>query len=144
MLKRSWPLLTLAFVLATRPAPLRAQDVSYRVVVHVTNPVTRLTREQTSQIFCVSDAVDNRKPVLPVDQPADSPVRRASRSRCTGADRVGADLLAATDVRGAGVAPRNGHPTPRCSLHPAVPQRHRLRDRDATLGSDVTVVIVTP
>ena len=52
MPKRPWLLLTLAFVLATRPAPLRAQDVAYRVVVHVTNPVTRLTREQASQIFC--------------------------------------------------------------------------------------------
>ena len=80
MLKR--PLAALAVLVlcaAPAPAPLWAQqDVSYRVVVHISNPVARITREQASQIFLRKVGLwDNRKQVLPVDQAADSPVRRA-------------------------------------------------------------------
>lgn len=60
------------------PVRLRAQDVDYRVVVHSSNAVTRLTRDQVSKIFLRKVTLwDNRKPVLPVDQTADAPVRRA-------------------------------------------------------------------
>lgn len=56
---------------------LLAQDVSYRVVVNAVNPVTRLSRDQLSQIFLRKVTLwDNRQPVLPIDQAADSPVRR--------------------------------------------------------------------
>jgi len=74
MPQRRWPVLALALLLAT---PLGAQDVPYRVVVHASNPIARLTRTQVSQIFLRKATLwDNRQPVLPVDQAADSPVRR--------------------------------------------------------------------
>jgi len=58
-------------------ASLGAQDVPYRVVVHASNPVARLTRDQVSQIFLRKVTLwDNRQPVLPVDQSTDAPVRR--------------------------------------------------------------------
>src|SRR5436190_21464965 len=76
MFKRPFAVAAVLVLCAARLAA--QQEVSYRVVVHVTNPVARLTREQTSQIFLrVVTLWDNRKPVLPVDQPAESPVRRA-------------------------------------------------------------------
>lgn len=60
------------------PVRLRAQDVNYRVVVHTSNSVTRLSRDQVSKIFLRKVTLwDNRQPVLPVDQTAESPVRRA-------------------------------------------------------------------
>jgi ABC-type phosphate transport system substrate-binding protein len=59
-------------------APLRAQDVPYRVVVHASNPVARLTRDQVSKIFLRKVTLwDSRQPVLPVDQATDTPVRRS-------------------------------------------------------------------
>jgi ABC-type phosphate transport system substrate-binding protein len=59
-------------------ARLAAQDVSYRVVVNIANPIVRLSRDQVSRIFLRTITLwDNRQPVLPVDQTADSPVRRA-------------------------------------------------------------------
>jgi ABC-type phosphate transport system substrate-binding protein len=147
MLKRLWPLLTLAFVLATRPGPLRAQDVSYRVVVHVTNPVTRLTREQTSQIFLrVVTLWDNRKPVLPVDQPADSPVRRAFTKQ------VHRRTIASVQTywqqqtfAGRGVAPpERASDADVLAYIRQFPNGIGYVTADATLGSDVKVVIVTP
>jgi len=147
MLKRLWPLLTLAFVLATRPAPLRAQDVSYRVVVHVTNRVTRLTREQTSQIFLrVVTLWDNRKPVLPVDQPADSPVRRAFTKQ------VHRRTIASVQTywqqqtfAGRGVAPpERASDADVLAYIRQFPNGIGYVTADATLGSDVKVVIVTP
>ena len=73
---RGVPLVLVALFLAA-PPPVRAQDVPYRVVVHASNPVARLTRDQVSKIFLRKATLwDNRQPVLPVDQTADSPVRR--------------------------------------------------------------------
>src|SRR6266850_8507782 len=147
MLKRSWPLLTLAFVLATRPAPLRAQDVSYRVVVHVTNPVTRLTREQTSQIFLrVVTLWDNRKPVLPVDQPADSPVRRAFTKQ------VHRRTIASVQTywqqqtfAGRGVAPpERATDGDVLAYIRQFPNGIGYVSADVTLGNDLKVIIVTP
>lgn len=64
-------------VLLHLPLPARAQDVAYRLVVHSSNSVTRLTRDQVSKIFLRKVTLwDNRQPVLPVDQASDSPVRR--------------------------------------------------------------------
>src|SRR6266850_4878984 len=147
MLKRSWPLLTLAFVLATRPAPLRAQDVSYRVVVHVTNPVTRLTREQTSQIFLRKATLwDNRKPVLPVDQAADSPLRRAFTKQ------VHRRTIASVQTywqqqtfAGFGVAPpERASDAEVLAYIRQFPGGIGYVGADAKLGSDIKVVVVTP
>ena len=56
---------------------LAGQDVAYRVVVHSSNRVSRLTRDQVSKIFLRKVTQwDSRQVVLPVDQGADSPVRR--------------------------------------------------------------------
>lgn len=79
MLRRLGWLLAIACTLplAAPVTALHAQDVSYRIVVNATNPVTRLTRDQVSKIFLRKVTLwDNRQPVLPVDQAADSPVRR--------------------------------------------------------------------
>ena len=67
-----------ALVLALLPSTiLRAQDVAYRLVVHASNPVASLTRDQVSKIFLRKVTQwDGHKPVLPVDQAPDSPVRR--------------------------------------------------------------------
>jgi ABC-type phosphate transport system substrate-binding protein len=68
----------LTATLALLPSPaLHAQDVGYRLVVHASNPIAHLTRNQVSQIFLRKVTQwDNRQPVLPIDQTADSPVRR--------------------------------------------------------------------
>lgn len=67
----------LLVAVALLPTSLPAQDVSYRVVVHKSNSVTRLTRDQVSKIFLRQLTFwENRQHVLPVNQPAESPVRR--------------------------------------------------------------------
>ena len=71
------PRLILLALLIPLPAGLRGQDVAYRVVVHRTNTVSRLSREQVSRIFLRKITQwDNHQPMLPVDQGSDSPVRR--------------------------------------------------------------------
>ena len=67
---------------ALLPASLGAQDVGYQVVVHKSNSVNRLTRDQVSKIFLRQLTFwENRQHVLPVDQHDDSPVRRAFTKR---------------------------------------------------------------
>jgi ABC-type phosphate transport system substrate-binding protein len=62
---------------ALLPASLPGQEVGYRVVVHTSNSVKQLTRDQVSRIVLRKVTLwDNRQPVLPVDQAAESPVRR--------------------------------------------------------------------
>ena len=68
----------LCLSLAVLPAVLRAQDTPYRVVVHRSNTISRLTRDQVSRLFLRKITQwDNRQPVLPVDQAPESPVRRS-------------------------------------------------------------------
>lgn len=68
--------------LALLHTPAGAQEVSYTLVVHASNPVKSLTREQVSRIFLRKVTLwDNRKPVLPVDQSPDAPVRRSFTKR---------------------------------------------------------------
>lgn len=71
-----WPiLLLLALPLSTI---LRAQDVPYRLIVHISNPITHLRRDQVSKIFLRQVTQwDNHLPVLPVDQTPESAVRRS-------------------------------------------------------------------
>ena len=72
-LTRSLPVLALLCA-----APLAAQDAPYRVVVNAANPIARLTRDQVSRIFLRKVTLwDNRQAVLPVDQVAESAVRRS-------------------------------------------------------------------
>lgn len=74
---RPGPIL-LSLALVAVPAVLAAQDVSYRVIVHRSNGVSQLSRDQVSRLFLRKISQwDDRQPVLPVDQTADSPVRRA-------------------------------------------------------------------
>jgi ABC-type phosphate transport system substrate-binding protein len=62
---------------ALLPVSLPGQEVGYRVVVHASNSVTHLSRDQVSRIFLRKVTLwDNRQAVLPVDQTAESPVRR--------------------------------------------------------------------
>jgi ABC-type phosphate transport system substrate-binding protein len=128
--------------------PVRAQqDVSYRVVVHVTNPVARLTRDQASQIFLRKVALwDNRKPVLPVDQPADSPVRR------TFTKQVHRRTIATVQTywqqqtfAGRGVAPpERASDADVLNYIRQFPNGIGYVNADADLGSDIKVLIVTP
>jgi ABC-type phosphate transport system substrate-binding protein len=75
MLRSGLVLIGLALNIA--PATVRGQDVSYRLVVHRSNVISRLSRDQVSRIFLRKITQwDNRQPVLPVDQLPDSPVRR--------------------------------------------------------------------
>lgn len=141
-------LLAVAAVFVLCAAPIAAQqEVSYRVVVHVTNPLARLTREQTSQIFLRKVSVwDNRQPVLPVDQPADSPVRRAFTKQ------VHRRTIASVQTywqqqtfAGRGVAPPERSSD--ADVLSYIRQFHNgigYVNADANLGTDIKVLIVTP
>ncbi len=132
MLKRPF---TAAALLLLYASPVVAQqDVSYRVVAHVTNPVARLTREQTSQIFLRQVAMwDNRRPVLPVDQPADSPVRRAFTKQVQ------------QTFAGRGVAPpERASDADVLNYIRQFPNAIGYVSADANLGNDIKVLIVTP
>src|SRR5258706_15087758 len=145
MLKRPF---TAAALLLLYASPVVAQqDVSYRVVAHVTNPVARLTREQTSQIFLRQVPMwDNRRPVLPVDQPADSPVRRAFTKQ------VHRRTIASVQTywqqqtfAGRGVAPPvRASDAEVLTYIRQFPNGIGYVNADVNLGSDIKVLIVTP
>lgn len=128
--------------------PLRAQqDVSYRVVVHISNPVARLTREQASQIFLRKISLwDNRQPVLPVDQSADSPVRRSFTKQVH--RRTVASLQTYWQQQtfsGLGVAPpERASDADVLAYIRQFPNAIGYVSADAALGSDIKVLIVTP
>jgi len=147
MLKRPFAVAAV-FVLCAAPAPaLAQQEVAYRVVVHVTNPVARLTREQASQIFLRKVLLwDNRKPVLPVDQPADSPVRRAFTKQVH--RRTVASVQTYWQQQtfaGLGVAPpERASDTEVLNYIRQFPNAIGYVNADANLGNDIKVLIVTP
>jgi ABC-type phosphate transport system substrate-binding protein len=145
MSRPSWGALALLLGLAT-PC-IAQQDVSYRVVVHVTNPVARLTREQASQIFLRKVVLwDDRKPVLPVDQPANSPVRR------TFTKQVHRRTIASVQTywqqqtfAGRGVAPpERASDAEVLAYIRQFPNGIGYVNADANLGNDIKVLIVTP
>jgi ABC-type phosphate transport system substrate-binding protein len=145
MLKRPFAVAAV-FVLCASPLAAQ-QDVSYRVVVHVTNPVARLTREQASQIFLRKVTLwDNRRPVLPVDQAADSPVRR------TFTKQVHHRTIASVQTywqqqtfAGRGVAPpERASDTDVLNYIRQFPNAIGYVNADTNLGSDIKVLIVTP
>lgn len=137
-----------AAVLVLCASPVRAQqDVAYRVVVHVTNPVARLTRDQASQIFLRKVVLwDDRKPVLPVDQTANSPVRRAFTKQ------VHRRTIASVQTywqqqtfAGRGVAPpERASDAEVLNYIRQFPNGIGYVNADANLGSDIKVLIVTP
>jgi ABC-type phosphate transport system substrate-binding protein len=141
---RSLPALGLALLLA---APVGAQDVQYRVVVHTSNPVARLTREQVSQIFLRKVALwDNRRPVLPVDQAPASPLRRSFTKQ------VHRRTIASVQTywqqqtfAGRGVAPpERASDADVLAYIRQFPNGIGYVNADATLGTGIKVVIVTP
>ena len=148
MLKRPFAVAAVLVLCAAPFSPLGAQqDVSYRVVVHVTNPVARLTREQASQIFLRKLALwDNRRPVLPVDLPPQSAVRRAFTKQ------VHRRTIASVQTywqqqtfAGRGVAPpERASDADVLNYIRQFPNGIGYVNADANLGSDIKVLIVTP
>jgi len=145
MLKRPFAVAAVFVLCAT--SVVAQQDVSYRVVVHVSNPTSRLTREQASQIFLRKVTLwDNRKPVLPVDQPAGSPVRRAFTKQ------VHRRTIASVQTywqqqtfAGRGVAPpERASDAEVLNYIRQFPNGIGYVNADANLGSDIKVIIVTP
>lgn len=126
---------------------LPAQDVAYRVVVHASNPVTQLTRDQVSGIFLRKVTLwDNRQPVLPVDQAAEAPLRR------TFTKQIHRRTIASIQTwwqqqtfAGRGVAPPI-----RASDREVLDYIRRFPNAvgyvqsDADLGSDIKAVAITP
>jgi ABC-type phosphate transport system substrate-binding protein len=69
---------TVAALVLLLPAGLCAQEVPYTLVVHRSNPIAHLSRDQVTKIFLRKITLwDDRQPVLPIDQTPDSPVRRS-------------------------------------------------------------------
>ncbi|HEV8264696.1 MAG TPA: substrate-binding domain-containing protein [Gemmatimonadales bacterium] len=149
MLQRAGLALAAVVGLTAAPGlvPLAAQDVPYRVVVHVSNPVSRLTREQVSQIFLRKVALwDNRQPVLPVDQPPDSPVRRAFTKQV---HRRTVALVRTywqqqTFAGRAVPPPERGSDARVLAYIRQYPNAIGYVHADTDLGTDIKVVIVTP
>ena len=82
--------LATAVLIAITPAAARAQDAEYRVIVHSTNPVGALAREEVSKMFLKKiGAWRTGQMVVPVDQSEDADVRKRFSTRVLGRD-VGA------------------------------------------------------
>jgi ABC-type phosphate transport system substrate-binding protein len=137
-----------AAVLAVCAAPLLAQQaVSYRLVVHATNPIARLTRDQASQIFLRKVTLwDSRKPVLPVDQPPNAPVRRVFTKQIHRRTIASVQTYWQQQTfAGRGVAPPERASDPEVLAYiRQFPNGIGYVNADADLGSDIKVVIVTP
>jgi len=68
-------------------APLRAQDASYRLIVHSTNPVNALSRDEVTKMFLKKvPAWRSGDPVVPVDQAEEADVRKVFSNRVLGKD----------------------------------------------------------
>jgi ABC-type phosphate transport system substrate-binding protein len=149
MQNRSVVALGAALVLAmSLPSQARAQqDIPYRVVVHVSNPVARLTRAQVAQIFLRKALLwDDRRAVLPVDQSPDSPVRRSFTKDVH--RRTVASVQTYWQQQtfaGRGVAPpvRSSDAEVLAYVR-QYPTAIGYVHADAALGTDIKVVIVTP
>lgn len=149
MLKRSVPVLAaLGLAALGSGAPLGAQqDVSYRVVVHASNPIARLTRAQVSQIFLRKVVLwDNRQPVLPVDQAPDSPVRRGFSKAIHGRTVASVQTYwqQQTFAGHAVAPPERASDEEVLAYIRQFPGAIGYVHADADLGSDVKAVIVTP
>jgi ABC-type phosphate transport system substrate-binding protein len=82
--------LATAALLAITASAARAQDTDFRVIVHSTNPVGALAREEVSKMFLKKIAAwRTGQMVVPVDQSEDADVRKRFSTRVLGRD-VGA------------------------------------------------------
>ena len=117
------------------------------MVVHVSNPVARLTRTQVSQIFLRKALLwDNRQPVLPVDQAPDSPVRRSFTKEVHRRTVASVQTYWQQETfAGRGVAPpeRTSDANVLAYIR-RFPNAIGYVHADARLGNDIKVVIVTP
>lgn len=139
--------LALTAILLLPAASVRAQDVSYRIVVHASNPVRRLSRDQVSKIFLRKVTLwDSRQPVLPVDQPADAPVRRAFTKQIH--QRTIASVQTwwqQQTFAGVGVAPpERGSDTDVLDYIRKFPNAIGYVRANVTVGADVKTIDVTP
>lgn len=133
---------------ASLPSQADAQrDVPYRVVVHASNPVARLTRTQVAQIFLRKVLLwDDKRPVLPVDQIPESPVRRSFTKDVH--HRTVASVQTYWQQQtfaGRGVAPpQRASDADVLAYIRQYPIAIGYVHADAVLGNDIKVVIVTP
>lgn len=82
--------LAVAVLLALPATSARAQDASFRVIVHSTNPIGALGRDEVAKMFMKKIAAwRTGQSVVPVDQSEDAEVRRQFSARVLGRD-VGA------------------------------------------------------
>lgn len=73
--------------LAALAAPLRAQELSFRVIVHATNPVSTVARDDVAKMFLKKLAAwHNGGSVVPVDQAEEAEVRKVFSKRVLGKD----------------------------------------------------------
>ena len=135
-------------VAASLPSSAQGQqDVPYRVVVHATNPVSRLTRAQVAQIFLRRALVwDDGRPVLPVDQVSDSPVRRSFTKNVHRRTVASVQTFWQQQTfAGRGVAPpERASDDEVLGYIRQYPNAIGYVHADANLGSDIKVVVVTP
>jgi ABC-type phosphate transport system substrate-binding protein len=115
--------------------------------VHASNPVARLTRAQVSQLFLRKAVLwDTRRPVLPVDQPPTSLVRRSFTKEVH--HRTVSSVQTYWQQQtfaGAGVAPpERTSDADVLGYIRQFPNAIGYVHADANLGSDIKVVIVTP
>ncbi|HXF96628.1 MAG TPA: hypothetical protein VNI61_11075 [Gemmatimonadales bacterium] len=130
------------------PAARRGdQSVPYRVVVHVSNPVSELARDQVSQLFLRRRrAWPDGRPVLPVDLPPTSPVRQSFTR-----DVHRRSVAAVISYWRQQIYLRRGHPPPEVPSDREVLAFLRANTNavgyvsaGADLGTDIKVVIVRP
>ncbi|HYT77146.1 MAG TPA: substrate-binding domain-containing protein [Vicinamibacterales bacterium] len=138
---------TVAALVLLLPAGLRAQEVSYTLVVHTTNPIAHLSRDQVSKIFLRKITLwDDRQPVLPIDQTPDSPVRRSFTKQILQRTIAWVETWWQQQTfAGVGVAP----PERRSDLEVLeyirkYPTAIGYVRADVPIGSDVKTVTVTP
>lgn len=71
-------LAALAITTGRAGSAARQQSVAYRVVLHASNPVAELTREEVSQMFLGRTRTwRDGRPILVVNQAPDAPVRHS-------------------------------------------------------------------
>jgi len=82
--------LAVGVLVAITASAARAQDAEFRVIVHSTNPVGALARDEVSKMFLKKIAAwRTGLSVVPVDQSEDADVRKRFSTRVLGRD-VGA------------------------------------------------------
>jgi hypothetical protein len=75
------PAVAIVLVVITSPLFLRAagreSTVAFRIIVNAASPARSLTRAEISRLFLKKIEWPSHRPVLPVDLPEDSPVRKS-------------------------------------------------------------------